>query len=141
MIHLALCAGVFFFSLITIFLNRELIFFDANPQTTKPYNPIAPIVGLITLSGSIFFFKNLLAKINKSESAEMKINQYQSAFIISAALLEGGALFNTVVFFLTQNSFFLLFAGANFLFLIFRHPTKDKLISALQLQYPDTEAL
>lgn len=141
MIHLALCGGVFLFALITLFLNREMMFFDANPQSTKPYNPIAPIVGLITLSGSIFFSKNLLSKIDKSESAEMKINQYQSAFIISAALLEGGALFNLVVFFLTQNAFFLLFAAANWLFLIFKHPTKDKLISALQLQHPDTEAL
>lgn len=140
-IHLALCSGVFLFTLVTIFLNRELIFFDANPQTTAPFNPIFPIMGLITISGSIFFYRNLISKIDKSAPADTKINMYQSAFIISAALLEGGALFNIVGFFITQNTFFLIFGLANFAFLVLKRPTKDKLISALQLQYPDTESL
>ncbi|WP_343522667.1 hypothetical protein [Pedobacter sp.] len=140
-IHLALCSGVFLFALVTVFLNRETMFFDANPQTTAPFNPIFPIMGLITISASIFFFRNLIAKIDKSAAADTKINMYQSAFIISSALLEGGALFNIVGFFMTRNSFFLIFGLANFVFLVLKRPTKDKLISALQLQYPDTEAL
>jgi len=140
-IHIALCSGVLLFALVTIFLNREIMFFDANPKTTAPFNPIFPIVGLITISASILFFKNVLAKIDKSADADSKINQYQSAFIISSARLEGGALFNTVGFFITQNSFFLIFAAANFIFLILKRPTKDKLISTLQLQYPNTAAL
>jgi len=140
-IHLALCSGVFLFALVTIFLNREIMFFDANPKTTSPFNPIFPIMGLITISASIFFFRNLIAKIDKTAAADTKINMYQSAFIISSALLEGGALFNIVGFFITHNSFFLIFGMANFIFLVLKRPTKDKLISALQLQYPDTEAL
>ncbi|RBQ05900.1 hypothetical protein [Pedobacter miscanthi] len=140
-IHLALCTGVFLFALVTIFLNREIMFFDANPQTTSPFNPIFPIMGLITISGSMFFNRNLIAKIDKSATTDTKINMYQSAFIISAALLEGGALFNIVGFFMTHNSFFLIFGVANFIFLVLKRPTKDKLISTLQLQYPDTEAL
>lgn len=140
-IHLALCSGVFLFALVTVFLNRETMFFDANPQTTSPFNPIFPIMGLITISASIFFFRNLIAKIDKSATADTRINMYQSAFIISSALLEGGALFNIVGFFMTRNSFFLIFGLANFIFLVLKRPTKDKLISALQLQYPDTEAL
>lgn len=140
-IHLALCAGVFLFALITIFLNRETMVFDANPQTTSPYNPLFPIFGLITLTGSIFFFRNLISKIDKSATADTKINMYQSAFIISSALLEAGALFNIIGSFLSHNSFFLIFGLANFVFLVLKRPTKDKLISTLQLQYPDTEAL
>ena len=116
------------------------MFFDANPKTTAPFNPIFPIVGLVTISASIFFFKNVIAKIDRSTDLGTKINQYQSAFIISSALLEGGALFNTVGFFITQNAFFLIFSAANFIYLILKQPTKDKLISNLQLQYPDTEA-
>nr|WP_276898249.1 hypothetical protein [Pedobacter kyonggii] len=82
-----------------------------------------------------------MAKIDKNAPADTKINMYQSAFIISSAMLEGGALFNIVGFFMTHNSFFLIFGAANFIFLILKRPTKNKLISALQLQYPDTEAL
>lgn len=140
-IHLALCAGILLFALVTIFLNREMMFFDANPKTTAPFNPLMPLVGLITLSASIFFFRNVIRKINPSADLATKFDLYQSAFIISSALLEAGALFNTVGFFLTHNAFFLIFAAVNFIFLVMKRPGKDKLISTLQLQYPDTEAL
>lgn len=140
-IHLALCGGVFLFAMVTIFLNRDMMFFDAHPATSAPFNPIFPIVGLITISASIFFFRNLISKIDKKESTEIKINMYQSAFIISGALLQGGTLLNIIGFFLTHNSFFLIFALANFIFLALTRPTKSKLISSLELQYPDTEDL
>ncbi|KLT64660.1 hypothetical protein [Pedobacter sp. BMA] len=141
MIHLALCSGVFLFALITIFLNRDMMFFDANPEHSAPFNPIFPIMGLMTITASIYFFRNVIAKVDKTASSESKINQYQSAFIIGAALLEGGALFNLVGFYLTHNAFFLIFALANFVFLALRRPTKEKLISDLNIQYPDSETL
>lgn len=138
-IHLALCVSVFLFAAITSFLNKDQFYFDANPANTAPFNPIFPIVGLITISVSIIAYKNLISKIDKTASVDLKINQYQTAFIMSAALLEGGALFNLVGSFISHNAFFLIFAAANLIFLIRNRPTKDKLISTLQLQYPDTE--
>ena len=140
-IHLALCFGVFLFAAVTSFINKDKFYFDANPANTAPFNPIFPIVGLITISVSIIAYKNLISKIDKTTSVDVKINQYQTAFIMSAALLEGGALFNLVGSFISQNAFFLIFAAANLIFLIRNRPTKDKVISTLQLQYPDTETL
>lgn len=140
-IHLALCFGVFLFATVTSFINKDQFYFDANPANTAPFNPIFPIVGLITISVSIIAYKNLISKIDKTASVDVKINQYQTAFIVSAALLEGGALFNLVGTFISHNAFFLIFAAANLIFLIRNRPTKDKLISTLQLQYPDTETL
>ena len=140
-IHLALCFGVFLFAAVTSFINKDQFYFDANPANTAPFNPIFPIVGLITISVSIIAYKNLISKIDKMTSVDVKINQYQTAFIVSAALLEGGALFNLVGTFISHNAFFLIFAAANLIFLIRNRPTKDKLISTLQLQYPDTETL
>lgn len=140
-IHLALCFGVFLFAAVTSFINKDQFYFDANPTNTAPFNPIFPIVGLITISVSIIAYKNLISKIDKTTSVDVKINQYQTAFIVSAALLEGGALFNLVGTFISHNAFFLIFAAANLIFLIRNRPTKDKLISTLQLQYPDTETL
>lgn len=140
-IHLALCFGVFLFAAVTSFINKDQFYFDANPANTAPFNPIFPIVGLITISVSIIAYKNLISKIDKTTSVDVKINQYQTAFIVSAALLEGGALFNLVGTFISHNAFFLIFAAANLIFLIRNRPTKDKLISTLQLQYPDTETL
>ena len=140
-IHLALCFGVFLFAAVTSFINKDQFYFDANPANTAPFNPIFPIVGLITISVSIIAYKNLISKIDKTTAVDVKINQYQTAFIVSAALLEGGALFNLVGTFISHNAFFLIFAAANLIFLIRNRPTKDKLISTLQLQYPDTETL
>lgn len=74
-------------------------------------------------------------------SANSKIMQFQSAFIVSSALLEGSTFLNIVGCLITRNAFFLIFAAINLIFLIRNRPTKDKLISTLQLQYPDTEAL
>ncbi len=141
LIHLALCLGIFLFAGTTSFINRDNLYFDANPANTAPFNPIFPIFGLITISVSIIAFKNLTSKIDKSSSVDQKLTQYQTAFILSAALLEGGALFNLVGSFISQNAFFLIFAAANLIFLIRNRPTKDKVISTLQLQYPDTETL
>jgi F0F1-type ATP synthase membrane subunit c/vacuolar-type H+-ATPase subunit K len=140
-IHLALCTGIFIFAAVTSFINREKFYFDANPANTAPFNPIFPIVGLISISVSMIAFRNLISKIDKTAPLDSKITQYQTAFIMSAALLEGGALFNLVGSFISHNAFFLIFAAANLIFLIRNRPTKDKLISTLQLQHQDTEIL
>ncbi|MFD2285064.1 hypothetical protein GJU39_09945 [Pedobacter petrophilus] len=140
-IHLALCFSVFLFATVTTLLNKDYLYFDANPANTAPYNPIFPIVGLITISVSIIAFKTLISKIDKTAAVDLKITQYHTAFIVSAALLQAGALFNLVGSFISYNAFFLIFAAVNLIFLIRNRPTKDKLISALQLQYPDTETL
>jgi len=140
-IHLALCSGVFLFAMVTILLNKDRMIFDAKFENTAPFNPIFPIIGLITLGISIFLKNQFIAKISSSDGLDSKITQYQSAFIVSSALLEGGALLNIVGFLITTNAFFLIFAGISLFFLIRSRPTKDKVISDLQLQYPETEAL
>lgn len=140
-IHLALCSGVFLFALVTILLNKDSMIFDSKFENTLPFNPIFPIIGLATLAGSIFLKNMLIKKINSSDSLDYKITQYQSAFIVGSALLEGGALLNIVGFLITTNAFFLIFAGISLFFLIRSRPTKDKVISDLQLPYPETEAL
>lgn len=140
-IHLALCAAVFLFAVVVILINRDSFFFDANPANTMPYNPIFPIVGLISISVSIIVFKNITSKIEKTADTSSKIMQYQAAFIASSSLLEGGALFNIVGAFISHNAFFLIFAAFNLIFLIRNRPTKEKLISVLEIPYPDSDKL
>lgn len=140
-IHIALCAGILLFMLVSILLNREHMIFDASLENTAPFNPIFPIFGLLAALISIIIFKKLVLKIDNTLNLDSKIMQYQSAFIVSAALLEGGALLNIVGCIITSNAFFLIFAGINLFFLIRNRPTKDKLIRDMQLQYPETERL
>lgn len=140
-IHLALCSGVFFFAIITILISKDQLIFDANFENTSPFNPIFPIIGLVTVFISMYMFKNLISKIDSTGSLDSKITQYQSAFIVGAALLEGGALINIVGCMVTGNAFFLIFAGISFFFLVRSRPTKDKLVRDLNLQYPQTDEL
>ena len=140
-IHLALCAGVFLFAVVTILISRDQLIFVASFETTLPFNPIFPIIGLSTAFLGMTLFKNMVSKIDKTMSLDSKIMQYQSAFIVSAALLEGGALLNIVGCMITRNAFFLIFAGLSLFFLVRMRPTKDKLVRDLQLQYPETEEL
>ncbi|PWS27953.1 hypothetical protein DHW03_10320 [Pedobacter yonginense] len=140
-IHLALCAGIFLFAIVTIIINKNMMVFDAKLENTAPLNPSFPIIGMATLGASIFLKKQLLSKINPAHSLDAKLGQYQAAFIVASAFLDGGALLNIVGFFITTNAFFLIFAGISLFFLIRSRPTKDKVISDLQLQYPESEAL
>ncbi|TDG37338.1 hypothetical protein EZJ43_04255 [Pedobacter changchengzhani] len=140
-IHLALSTGVFLFAAVTILISKDELIFDANFETTSPFNPIFPIIALAGVFASMVIFRKSLVKIDRTLSLDSKILQYQTAFIVSAALLEGGALLNIVGCMLTKNAFFLIFAGICLFFLIRSRPTKDKLIRELELQYPETEEL
>ncbi|SEQ76807.1 hypothetical protein [Pedobacter rhizosphaerae] len=140
-IHFALCVAVFLFATVTIFINRDEMIFTADFQETAPFNPIFPIVSITTIITSAILYKKMMDKIELNASLDTKIGLYQSAFIVSMALLEGGALLNIVGFLITSNAFFLIFAGLSLFIMIRKKPTKEKLITELNIQYPETEKL
>ncbi|WP_443937176.1 hypothetical protein [Pedobacter sp. MW01-1-1] len=139
-IHIAFCMAVFFFMLVTTLINKDRLQFDVDIATKSLFDFAFPIIGLLGIIISMVIFKNLIAKIDKTASLEKKFNEYLTAFIASAAILEGCTFFTIVGSFITQNAAILIFSLINLLYMVFSRPTKDKVIYALQLQYPDTEA-
>lgn len=140
-IHLAFCMGIALFLSVTLLISKDQLIFNANPATTSPFNPIFPVIGLAMLSLGLFGFKKAISAMDPSIDVDFKITRYQTAFIIKMAFLEGSALLNIVVFFITHNLFFLIFALISLVTLIMSRPTKEKVIESLNLQYPDTENL
>lgn len=140
-IHLAFCSGIILFSIVIISLNKDNLFFDVNPATSAPFNPIFPVLSIVFSVLGLFLFKKNTSAIDPQKDFDSKISTYQTSFLILCAFLEAGALMNIVACFITHNTFFLIFGAICLLLLIINRPTKDKLISILQLQYPDTELL
>lgn len=140
-IHFALCTAVFLFATVTILINREEMIFTADLQETAPFNPVFPILSIASIVAGNFVYKNMIAKIDPNANLAVKFPLYQSAFLVSCALLEGIALLNIVGFLMTRNAFFLIFAGLNLFFMIRKKPTKEKLITELNIHYPETENL
>ncbi len=140
-IHLAFCIFIFLFATVALLVNKNILFFDASFASSAPFNPIFPAVAIIAIALGTIMFNKKMASITPVQPLEFKFTQYQVAFLIRCAFFEAGALLNIVGFFNTYNLFFILFAAASFVALLLSRPTKDKVISALQLQYPDTENL
>lgn len=140
-IHFAFCSGIILFSIVIISLSKENLFFDVNPATSAPFNPIFPVLSIVLAVFGLFLFKKNTSAIDPQKDFNSKIVTYQTSFLILCAFLEAGALMNIIACFITHNTFFLIFGGICLMLLILNRPTKDKLISILQLQYPDTELL
>ena len=140
-IHLLFCVSIFLFGSIVLFVNKSVLFFDASLTSTAPFNPIFPAVAILGIAIGAIMFKKKLANITPEQSLDSKLTHYQIAFLIRCAFFEAGALLNIVGCLKTHNLFFILFAAASFMALLLTRPTKNKVIAALQLQYPDTESL
>lgn len=140
-IHLSFCFAVVLFSAVVLAINKDSLFFEAGLANTTPFNPIFPVVAIVGISVGIVMFNKKMESLLPELTFDEKFMHYQSAFLIRCACCEAGALLNIVGFFETHNVFFMLFAGASFIALVLSRPTKDKVISALKLQYPDTEKL
>ena len=140
-IHLSFCSVIVLFSVVALLINKDHLFFDASLANTAPFNPIFPIIAVVGVIFGIFIFNEKISGITSELSFDEKFTQYQTAFLVRCAFCEAGALLNIVGFFNTQNLFFMLFAMASFIALLLSRPSKSKVITDLQLQYPDTEKL
>ncbi|MGF1922569.1 MAG: hypothetical protein ACQUHE_00200 [Bacteroidia bacterium] len=136
LIHLFFCSGLTFFSAIAILLNKEKLHLTLSPFTSesKILGVTAVVIALIAVNLSKVIFNKMIAKINKDDTDEQKLKAYQTAFLVLAAILEAGSLFNIIVFFKTANLYFLIFGALCLLALVLNAPTKEKVYKLLQIK-------
>jgi uncharacterized membrane protein len=138
----AFCFSQISFALITISLNLERMFLSFGPSAEDAgLFPLFPLLGLGFIALGMFLFQQQLSAIPNEASANEKIGRYQTAFIIRCAFLEAASLMNIVGFFLSGNVVFLFVAAISLMLMIVTRPTRNGLIDALSLSYPDTEKL
>lgn len=134
LIHGAFCTAVLIFGLVSLFINKGGLHF-AIPKKTEDL--VFVLVAVLSVVFGNILFKKLIGSIGETNPADQKLMQYQTAFLVKCAFFEAGALANIIAFLMSANTFFLLFAGLCFIFLVMSKPTPDKVAESLRLQDSD----
>ncbi len=130
-IHLFFMFGLIAFLTATIVLN-ENHFFDYSDMS----DPFIYLVPIFSVSGYFLinlFFKSTIKKIDKDETFKSKLSKFQSAILIRFAFIEGPALLGTTAFFISGNTFYILFVGLLITYFFTLKPSKERLMSELNL--------
>ena len=134
-IHLVLNLGLILFAAVTFFINSGRNVFNYN--TNDPFVMVAPLLAIAGIAGGIFLFKKQVAIAQSKDTLKGKLALYQGALIQKYALVEGPAMFAIVAYDLSGNLLFLIIAGLLLLYFISIRPTKDRLVTDLDLSYED----
>ncbi|HPA36951.1 MAG TPA: hypothetical protein PLA16_11335 [Chitinophagales bacterium] len=121
-LHIALCAGV----LIPLVLFRYLVkgqteFMFPNNMPIELFGIAIGFIGVL-VSRLLFFMKTKSALGNPSLEAKFSI--FRQAFLVQMALLEGAALLNCVLYFITGYDMHFFIGVGILLLMIFRRPTR-----------------
>ena len=138
-IYIALITGLLLFGTTAFFITE-----NKGVKMSPADDPFFYVAPLLVIAGGIsgaFLFKMAVSKLANIQTLKEKLQGYQTALILRAALSEGPSLFAIVCFLLTGNSFYLIIAGLNVLYFVSFIPTKSKLEDDLNLSYEDKIAM
>jgi len=100
------------------------------------------ILALICLISALSGYRKRLSSINNSVTDfDQRFNNYRTAMIFYMALCEAPALFAIIALMITGNYCFVLIAMAMLVAMIFKQPTKKRVIEELQLGSGDQQEL
>jgi len=139
-IHLAFCLAIVLMAATSYLTVKDRLYLDADLNQNDIFFPLFPLIGLVSIALGQFLFKKQLSNLQEL-SADDKINKYQVAFLMRTALFELPALLNIVGFLVSGNIVFLIAGVVFFMLLVSARPSKQAIIEALGLNYPDTEKL
>ena len=117
-IHIAICSGVIFAYIFAGEISIEKLKIPKIDKDSIVFLAI-PIIAFIT---SNVIFKSLVNKVDKKLKNEENLSIYQTASIARWAILEGLAF---VILFLKPE--FMIFGVLLIVYLLFLHPTEDKI--------------
>lgn len=120
-LHIALCAG--------LVINLAIFRFLLNDNQTPPdKNVVYELIGIgisfiAIIAARVLFFTNC-KKALITTSLKEKLAIFRGAFILQIALIEGVAIINCILYFITRNDLHFFIALGLLLLLIVRRPTK-----------------
>lgn len=138
LIHISLVAGLTIFSVFAFVQNNG---FNADINTDSNLLYMVPVVALLGYFGSQVLFKKMVSKVQVTDSLQTKLIHYQTASIMKYALIEGPAFIALFVYYTTGNALPLVIAGCLLAYLFVQRPTKEKVISGLNLNSDERRAL
>jgi hypothetical protein len=139
----AMVMGVFIFMLITVFVIQlkapsDSVFTEYQDITTWIMAAISLICLVIAWQT---FRKGVAAAKNSLNSLNDKLTRYRSSLIRYMAICEAPTLANIIVFMLTGNFVFLVFASVLLGFMLAAMPITRRVVSALELDWSQQQEL
>ncbi|MBU2996155.1 hypothetical protein KO500_06905 [Cellulophaga baltica] len=138
-IHIALVLGLVILGAISYFYG---VGFVTNFEVTGDiFIYLVPIFAILGYFGSIYLFRKTVTAINKNDSLNKKLIQYQKALIVKFACIEAPAILALLIF--MRNGYVLYFniAVCLVIYLAIQTPTRDKLVKNLQLKPKEQKKL
>ncbi|MEO6540470.1 MAG: hypothetical protein ABIN74_05750 [Ferruginibacter sp.] len=141
-LHKALLMGQILFAAFCVYV----IYTKTVLPSAADLEKILQVVALILTAGGVYagtsIFKKKLILIREMQTdARQKFAQYKAASIIQWALLEGPAIFCSICFFLTGNYAFLALSIVIMLLFAVTGPSKNKILTQLQINESELDEL
>lgn len=137
-IHTAFMLGVFFFLIISVYINSVVgnFAFDPTSFESKLLFVASNVLGIISITAGSYVFKQRMKDI---ESFDLlgKIQRYREASIIRSATIESTTFFFIVCFLLSGSYIFIAEAIIGFAILGFFYPTKDRISNEINHDIKD----
>ena len=145
----AMAAGIVLFSIIVFALIASGVDFSSGrhggsstaPLPALPFEIVAIILAVGGLLGGNTLFNTKVAATRYNGSLLEKTNAYRAAVILRYALLEGPALFSVIVCLLTGQIIVLVITAIMVAVMLYSLPSKERLISDLQLSFEETNVI
>lgn len=137
----SLIIGQVFFGLISFFLVSTNNIKSEGADLRSVFIYIIPVFVLVGLILSNLIFKNRLKAIDRKSSLIIKLTDYRAALVVRYALLEGPSIFAIVVYLVTGDIIFILFAALIVFYFLTIRPNREKAIKDLDLSPNDEQIL
>jgi Na+-transporting NADH:ubiquinone oxidoreductase subunit NqrB len=141
-LHLSLCIGVLFFSILAFFVTRDGPFVPGDANLNRTFQGIAALLSVGALIfGYRTFNKKLVSIRSSTNNGIQKMDEYRKTLIGWWAIIEAPAFFAIICFMMVGNYAFLALAGFHFLLMVLFAPRKDNIILLLNLSSDEVRKL
>ena len=140
--HKALLMGQVFFAAICGFIVYTKSILPPAKEQEKILQVAALVISVTGIFAGMSLFKKKMMQIREMQTnTKEKFLLYRPASILQWALLEGPSLFCILCFFLTGNYAFLALAIAIMFLFILMAPSKNKIVTQLQISESEIDEL
>lgn len=131
-VHIILILSLVGFSAVALLVNSNEMDFAFDSKDTLLL--VFPVIAISALSMVRIIPQKMIDAAKKEQELLQKLAKYQSAMIIKFILIEGPAMIGIVFFFVTKNAAFLAISAVLIVFLFLQRPTKDRVVTDLELR-------
>lgn len=140
-IYFAIISGILIFMSIAVFLNSINSFATDDAFTVKIITVVLLVLLSAGLLGSQLLFNKKLKQIKEQKDLLAKTAEYRSTLITRYVFIEAPGFFSVIGYLLTGSNIFVILVGITVGILIILRPTREKLITDLQLDITEKEKI